>query len=104
MGKSGCWKVDAHDQSSDPVQIKLSGTAEAVEKAKALIKELAVDWKMKHVDSEFVEISQGRIGRVIGIKGAMVNEIENMTGTKIDIDYERNLAKYTLLATMKRWL
>lgn len=32
--KSGAFKVDARDQTSDPCQVKVAGTAEAVKKSK----------------------------------------------------------------------
>lgn len=87
--KSGAWKVDAHDQSSDPCQIKVMGTAEAVKKARELILELIRPMPERFRGAVYVNISQGKIGKVIGIKGAQVNEIEVRTSTKIDIDYER---------------
>jgi len=90
---SGAWKVDATDQSSDPVMIKVCGTADAVKKARKIINELVENPFEKHADSDYVEISQGKIGRIIGPKGAQVNEIEKQTGTKIDIDYEREPCK-----------
>jgi len=87
--KSGAWKVDAHDNSSDPCQVKLAGTAEAVRKAREMIMELVGSAKARHAQSEYVDVSQAKIGRVIGPRGAHVNEIEAQTETKIDIDYER---------------
>ncbi|CAE7939423.1 FUBP1, partial [Symbiodinium sp. KB8] len=87
--KSGAWKVDARDQSTDPCQVKLQGTPEAVKKARELILELLKPLREKHSESEFVDISQGQIGKVIGLKGARVHELEAQTGAKIDIDYNR---------------
>jgi polyribonucleotide nucleotidyltransferase len=87
--ESGAWKVDATDQSSDPCLVKVCGTADAVRKARRLINDLVENPFEKHAGSDFAEISQGKIGRIIGPKGAQVNEIEKQTGTKIDIDYER---------------
>merc|ERR550525_1222150 len=66
--KSGAWKVDAHDQSNDPCQIKVSGTPEAVKKARELIMDLIRPLQERHAGSAFVDISQGKIGRVIGMK------------------------------------
>merc|ERR1711972_357823 len=43
--------------------------------------------KTKHSDSEYVEIPKAKIGMVIGLKGAQVNEIQVQTGTKIDVDF-----------------
>lgn len=113
--RSGAWKVDARDQSSDPCQVKLGGTPDAVRRAREIIVELVGSQNVKHAGAEYIEISQGRIGRVIGPKGAQVNEIEAQTNTKIDIDYERepcrvyilghenavNLAKRVLLEVAK---
>lgn len=115
--KSGAWKVDATDQSSDPCQVKILGTEEAARKARELILELIKPVQPKHTGSNFVEISQGRIGKVIGMKGAQVNEIEARTGTRIDIDYDRapcrvyisgsdravSSAKEILLELTKEW-
>merc|ERR1712039_493456 len=85
--KSGCYKVDARDQTNDPVQVKIAGTAQAVAKARELIMELLEQTKSKHSDSEYVEIPKAKIGMVIGLKGAQVNEIQVQTGTKIDVDF-----------------
>merc|ERR1712039_647343 len=85
--KSGCYKVDARDQTNDPVQVKIAGTAQAVAKARELIMELLEETKSKHSDSEYVEIPKAKIGMVIGLKGAQVNEIQVQTGTKIDVDF-----------------
>lgn len=86
--KSGAFKVDARDQTSDPCQVKVAGTADAVKRAKELIMEILESTKTKHATSEFVEIPKAKIGMVIGLKGAQVNEIQLQTGTKIDVDFE----------------
>jgi len=97
--KSGAFKVDARDQSSDPCQVKIAGTAEAVKKAKALIAELLETTKSKHASSEFVEIPRAKIGMVIGLKGSQVNEIQTQTGTKIDVDFEADPCKCYIKGT-----
>jgi len=88
--QSGAFKVDARDQTGDPCQVKVAGTAEAVKKARVLIMELIESTKNKHADcgSEYVEIPRAKIGMVIGLKGAQVNEIQTSTGTKIDVDFD----------------
>jgi len=86
--KSGAFKVDARDQTSDPCQVKVAGTADAVKKAKVLIAEILESTKSKHAGSEYVEIPRAKIGMVIGLKGAQVHEIQTQTGTKIDVDFE----------------
>merc|ERR1712018_479706 len=91
--KSGAFKVDARDQTSDPCQVKVAGTAEAVKKARELIMELVDSTKRKHEGSEYVEIPRAKIGMVIGLKGAQVNEIQQQTGTKIDVDFETDPCK-----------
>ncbi|CAJ1457919.1 unnamed protein product [Effrenium voratum] len=85
--KSGAWKVDARDQSKDPCEVKLQGPPEAVQKAKELIHELLKPLSERHAGAQFVDISQGQIGKIIGAKGARVQEIELQTGVKIDVDY-----------------
>jgi len=91
--KSGAFKVDARDQSTDPCQVKIAGTAEAVKKARALIMEMLDSTKLKHHGSDFVEIPRAKIGMVIGLKGAQVNEIQTQTNTKIDVDFETDPCK-----------
>jgi len=91
--KSGAFKVDARDQTSDPCMVKVAGTAEAVKKAKALIMELIDSTQNKHAGSDFVEIPRAKIGMVIGLKGSQVNEIQNQTNTKIDVDFESDPCK-----------
>merc|ERR1719277_2352561 len=86
--KSGAFKVDARDQESDPCQVKVAGTAEAVKKARQLIMEIIESTKNKHAGSDFVEIPRAKIGMVIGLKGAQVNEIQVQTNTKIDVDFD----------------
>lgn len=97
--KSGAFKVDARDQASDPCQVKVAGTAEAVKKARELIMELVDSTNHKHAESEYVEIPRTKIGMVIGLKGAQVNEIQTQTGTKIDVDFENDRVS----ATSKGW-
>merc|ERR1719188_2656726 len=75
--KSGAFKVDARDQTSDPCLVKVAGTAEAVKKARELIIEILDSTKTKHHESDYVEIPRAKIGMVIGLKGAQVNEIQN---------------------------
>uniref|UniRef100_A0A7S4QX66 K Homology domain-containing protein n=1 Tax=Alexandrium monilatum TaxID=311494 RepID=A0A7S4QX66_9DINO len=91
--KSGAFKVDARDQSTDPCQVKVAGTAEAVKKARALIMEMVESTKNKHAGSEYVEIPRAKIGMVIGPKGSQVNEIQCQTGTKIDVDFDNDPCK-----------
>jgi len=91
--KSGAFKVDARDQSTDPCQVKVAGTAEAVRKARALIMEMVESTKNKHAGSDFVEIPRAKIGMVIGLKGSQVNEIQHQTNTKIDVDFEADPCK-----------
>eukprot|EP00434_Breviolum_minutum_P022368 symbB.v1.2.019742.t1/scaffold1627.1/size108904/1 len=88
--KSGAWHVDARDQDEDPCQVKIQGPAEAVKKAREMILELSRPMSERYADRDFVEISQGQIGKVIGTKGARIQEIERQTGVKIDIDYTRS--------------
>eukprot|EP00435_Cladocopium_sp_Y103_P050334 s74_g15.t1 len=85
--KSGAWNVDARDQEEDPCQVKVTGPAEAVKKAREMILELSRPMSERFSDRVFVEISQGQIGKVVGTKGARIQEIERQTGVKIDIDY-----------------
>merc|ERR1719162_1829397 len=73
--------------------VKVAGTAEAVRKARALILEILDSAKTKHTGSDFVEIPKSKIGMVIGLKGAQVNEVQNQTGTKIDIDFHADPCK-----------
>jgi len=91
--KSGAFKVDARDQTSDPCQVKVAGTAEAVRKARALILELIDMTKAKHTSSHYVEIPRSKIGMVIGLKGAQVNEVQQQTGTKIDVEFDSDPCK-----------
>lgn len=86
--KSGAFKVDARDQSSDPCLVKVAGTAEAVKKARELIMEMLESTKQRHEGSEYVEVPRAKIGMLIGLKGAQVNEIQQDTATKIDVDFE----------------
>jgi len=91
--KSGAFKVDARDQTSDPCMVKIAGTAEAVRKARALIMELVDSTKAKHISSHYVEIPKSKIGMVIGLKGAQVNEIQGETNTKIDVEFDSDPCK-----------
>jgi len=91
--KSGAFKVDARDQTSDPCQVKVAGTAEAVRKARALIMELIDSTKQKHTSSHYVEIPRSKIGMVIGLKGAQVNEVQQQTNTKIDVEFDNDPCK-----------
>lgn len=91
--RSGAYKVDARDQTSDPCQVKIAGTAEAVKRAKEIIGELLDSTKVKNTGSEFVDVPKSKIGMVIGIRGAEINKIQRDTGTKIDIDFDADPCK-----------
>lgn len=91
--KSGAFKVDARDQTSDPCLVKIAGTAEAVAKARKLIEEIIDSTKAKNAGSDFVEIPRAKIGMVIGLKGSQVNTIQQDTGTKIDVDFDTDPCK-----------
>lgn len=91
--KSGAFKVDARDQTSDPCMVKVAGTAEAVKKAKALIMDMLENTKSKHSGSDYVEIPRSKIGMVIGLKGSQVNEIQGQTNTKIDVEFDSDPCK-----------
>jgi len=97
--KSGAFKVDARDQTTDPCQVKIAGTAEAVKKARALIMEMVESTKNKHAGSDYVEIPRAKIGMVIGLKGSQVNEIQAQTGTKIDVDFDSDPCKCYIKGT-----
>mmetsp|Transcript_5363 Transcript_5363/g.16566 ORF Transcript_5363/g.16566 Transcript_5363/m.16566 type:complete len:364 (-) Transcript_5363:116-1207(-) len=86
--KSGAFKVDARDQTSDPCLVKVAGTADAVKKARDLIQELLESTKTRHEGSEYVEVPRAKIGMLIGLRGSQVNEIQQDTGTKIDVDFD----------------
>jgi predicted PilT family ATPase len=91
--KSGAFKVDARDQTTDPVMVKIAGTADAVRKARELILDLIDHTRSKHEGSQYVEIPRAKIGMVIGLKGAQVDEIQTQTGTKIDVDFNEDPCK-----------
>jgi len=91
--KSGAFKVDAREQDTDPCMVKVAGTKEAVRKARELIMDMVDTTRNKHAGSEYVEIPRAKIGMVIGLKGAQVNEIQNQTNTKIDVDFDSDPCK-----------
>merc|ERR1712018_766761 len=65
--KSGCFKVDARDQTSDPCMVKVAGRAESVQKARELINELIESTRYnKLAGTDFVEIPKAKVGMVIG--------------------------------------
>mmetsp|Transcript_22419 Transcript_22419/g.34813 ORF Transcript_22419/g.34813 Transcript_22419/m.34813 type:complete len:396 (+) Transcript_22419:53-1240(+) len=105
-------EIDARNQQTDPVQVRVRGYAENVQKAKEMIKELVDSGTNRHANSEVVEVPLDKIGLVMGEKGSQVNRIQKDTGTKIDVDFkidpckvyisgsEENVmeAKYSVLA------
>jgi rRNA processing protein Krr1/Pno1 len=91
--KSGCYRVDARDQTSDPCQVKVAGTAGAVRMAKALIAELLAQTKKVNDGATVVEVPRAQIGKVMGMKGAQVGQIQKDTNTKIDFDFESDPCK-----------
>lgn len=88
--KSGAFKVDARDQTGDPCQVKVCGTAEAVKRARELIVELLESTKTRHEGAEYVEVPRAKIGMLIGLNGSQVNEVQQETGTKIDVDFSKD--------------
>lgn len=91
--KSGCYRVDARDQTSDPCQVKVAGTAGAVRMAKALIGELLEQTKKVNDGATVIEIPRVQIGKVMGIKGGQIGQIQKDTGTKIDFNFDTDPCK-----------
>jgi rRNA processing protein Krr1/Pno1 len=93
--KSGCYKCDARDQTSDPVQVKVEGTEEACARARQMINDLieSASAKFVHADSEYVLVPKAKVGMVVGLKGAEIARIQSSTDTKIDIDFEPDPCK-----------
>eukprot|EP00930_Biecheleria_cincta_P019214 TRINITY_DN14728_c0_g1_i1.p1 TRINITY_DN14728_c0_g1~~TRINITY_DN14728_c0_g1_i1.p1 ORF type:complete len:513 (+),score=89.61 TRINITY_DN14728_c0_g1_i1:64-1602(+) len=91
--KSGCYRVDARDQTSDPCQVKVAGTAGAVRMAKALIAELLEQTKKVNDGATIVDIPRAQIGKVMGMKGAQVGQIQKDTNTKIDFNFDTDPCK-----------
>jgi len=87
-------QIDARNQDSDPCQVKIVGTLEAIEKARDMIWDLV---ELANLRSGVVlEIARAKIGKVIGIRGAQINEIQVKSGAKIDVDRDSDPCKVVI--------
>jgi len=86
--------VDARDQSQDPCQVKVLGTTTAIEAARKKILEI-IDLSINK-PGVVLEIPRAKIGKVIGIKGAQIHEIQTTTGAKVDVNKDVDPCKVTI--------
>jgi len=91
--KSGA-QIDARQQTTDPCNVKVIGTEEAIEKARDMIWDLVELASLR--PGIILDIPRAKIGKVIGIRGAQINEIQVTTGAKVDVDKDCDPCKVTI--------
>lgn len=91
--KSGA-QIDARQQNTDPCNVKVIGTEEAIEKARDMIWDLVELASLR--PGIVLDIPRAKIGKVIGIRGAQINEIQVTTGAKVDVDKDCDPCKVTI--------
>jgi len=89
--------VDARDQTEDPCRVKLLGNPDAIAAARQRIFEIIE--LSKHKPGIVLEVPRAKIGKVIGIRGAQVHEIQTTTGAKVDVDKDVDPCKITIGGT-----
>ncbi|CAK0882800.1 unnamed protein product, partial [Prorocentrum cordatum] len=77
-------QVDARQQHSDPCPVRVFGSAQAIEKARDMIWDLVELANLR--SGTVLYITRAKIGKVIGIRGAQIKEIQATTGAKVDVD------------------
>eukprot|EP00929_Paragymnodinium_shiwhaense_P041007 TRINITY_DN21332_c0_g1_i2.p1 TRINITY_DN21332_c0_g1~~TRINITY_DN21332_c0_g1_i2.p1 ORF type:complete len:642 (-),score=90.47 TRINITY_DN21332_c0_g1_i2:322-2247(-) len=82
--------VCARDQSSDPVKVRVAGTAKRREAAKQMIKELLAEAEMPFKVGYIVEVPVANIGKIMGPGGAKCRQIQAEIGVKFDFDKSRD--------------
>lgn len=78
--------VNARDQSTDPVRVLLTGEPPSIRKAQDMIREMVEDMKRSDQAGIVLEIPNAKIGKVFGIRGAQINEIQVRTGAKLNVE------------------
>lgn len=89
--------IDARDQTEDPCRVKVLGTPEAIEAARKKIFDIIE--QSIHKPGLVVEIPRAKIGKVIGIRGAQIHQIQTTTGAKVDVDKDVDPCRVTIGGT-----
>jgi len=79
------------DKSGSSCRVRIVGTKQNIEEAKKLIAQIAeapapAAENLPGVAGELMEIPKNSVGRVIGAGGARIQELQERSGAKIDID------------------
>jgi len=77
------------DKSTSSCRVRLVGTQQQVDNARAIIAQLMLPVAgggQEGTSGEYLEIPKGSVGRVIGAGGARIQELQERSGAKIDID------------------
>jgi len=82
--KSGA-QVDIDKSVATSCRVRIVGTREQIDKVKMLI-QIVLETPAEGLSGEFMEIPKTAVGRVIGAGGARIQELQEKSGAKIDID------------------
>lgn len=82
--------LNARDQSTDPCRLRITGRTMAIEAARQEVVALITEANSRFAGGTLLEIPMANIGKVIGIRGAQINQIQTTTGCKVDVDKSRD--------------
>jgi len=99
-------RIDAEDKSNGECEFRLRGSDDAVQKAKAMIQEVADKATlegdsviMDGGSSETLEFAVTAAGVIIGSKGAKISEVRQQSGAKVQVEKLERACKVKISGT-----
>lgn len=106
-------RVDAEDKNDDMCEFKIQGTPEAVERAKAMIVEVAEKSRSDGASgaadgaavasgtgtSETLEFPVALMGGIIGMRGSKISDVRQQSGAKVQVEKGEGRCKVTMSGT-----
>lgn len=83
--------IDAHDQSTDPVQVHIRGKPTSVQKAEEMIQDIVYNLENRFADAVYIDIPEYRAKQIVGEKGARVSQLQSSWNVKLDLVNEPEL-------------
>eukprot|EP00928_Gymnodinium_smaydae_P013483 TRINITY_DN14915_c0_g1_i1.p1 TRINITY_DN14915_c0_g1~~TRINITY_DN14915_c0_g1_i1.p1 ORF type:complete len:643 (-),score=91.24 TRINITY_DN14915_c0_g1_i1:152-2080(-) len=95
LGKRTDTTVDARDQTSDPCRVRVTGTAQNIQKVRRMISSLLAQAD-SYESAVVLDIPSIKIGKVIGPRGAQIQDIQERTGAKLDVEKDFDPCKLSI--------
>lgn len=85
-------EIHTQDLNDEDCEVTISGDVEAIAMGKALIQDL-----LENIIIDSITIQRKDVGRVIGNRGATVNEIQDRTGARVDVADPHSTSEMSVL-------